>query len=98
MHKLQSVFSTVTMFRCGFQYNLRGLAWAVGSCSISPPAEGTFQNGIFLTLRQSGKNALYVARCPRIELRPHLPIHCDTMDTRTRTRTTEMRLILCKSS
>ena len=51
-------FHSGAWFRHGFQYNLREPYWAVGSCSISPPAEGTFQNVIFKTLRQSGKNAL----------------------------------------
>ena len=52
-------FHSVARFCPGFQYNLRGPAWAVGSCSISLPAEGTFQDVIFQTLRLSGKNALY---------------------------------------
>ena len=51
-------FHSVTMFCHEFQYNLRGPAWAVGSCSISPPAKGTFQKFVLQTLRQSGKNAL----------------------------------------
>ena len=52
-------FHSVATFCPGFQYNLRGPAWEVGSCSISPPADGTFQDVIFQTLRLSGKNALY---------------------------------------
>ena len=43
-------FHCVARFCPGFQYNLRGPAWAVGSCSISLPAEGTFQDVIFQTL------------------------------------------------
>ena len=52
-------FPSVAMFCYGFQHNLRGPAWAVGSYSISPPADGTFQNFIFQTLRQMGRNVLY---------------------------------------
>ena len=52
-------FHSVARFCHGCLYNLRGIVWAVGSCSISPTADGTFQNFIFQTLRQSGKNALY---------------------------------------
>ena len=49
---LQSVFfHSVAMFCHGFQYNLQGPAWAVDSCSTSPPTEGTFQNVIFQTLQ-----------------------------------------------
>ena len=55
-------FHSVTMFCYGFQYNLRGPAWAVASCSISPPAKESLKNVFFQTLRQSGKNALYCTR------------------------------------
>ena len=44
----------------GLCYKLRGSAWAVGSCRIGPLAKGIFQNVIFKTLRQTGKNTLDV--------------------------------------
>ena len=53
---LQCGFSTLS--RCFVMY-FTTTAWAVGSCSFSPSAEGTFQNVIYETLWQSGKNALY---------------------------------------
>ena len=55
----RAFFHSVMMFCHGRQYNLRGPASAVDSSSISPPAEGTFKNVTFQTLRQSGKNTLY---------------------------------------
>ena len=50
---------SVAMFCYHFRYKLRVSAWAVGSCSIGPPAGGILENIIFQTLRLTGRIALY---------------------------------------
>ena len=47
------------MFCYHFRYKLRVSAWAVGSCSIGPPAGGILEISIFQTLRLTGRIALY---------------------------------------
>ena len=74
-HAYRAFFHSVAMFCHGFQFNLRGPAWAVGSCSISQPAEGTFQNVIFQTLRQCGRNALlFMKACGYLFSKMHTTI------------------------
>ena len=51
------------MFCYGFQHNLRGPAWTVGSYSISQSAGRTSQNIIFQTLQQIGR---YAPLCIRV--------------------------------
>ena len=51
---------SVAMFCYHFRYKLRVSAWAVGSCSIGPPAGGILEISIFQTLRLTGRIALYM--------------------------------------
>ena len=50
---------SVVMFCHRFRYKLRVSAWAVGSCSIGPPAWAILEKIVFQTLRLMGQIALY---------------------------------------